>query len=280
MNALPTTRRQTAASRLCRALAFLACACAISFAGFASALAQDVDVAEATLSPGESSASPTEPRVTAASTARATATTVRVAVYAEPSDARILVDGELVAEGRFVGALPPGAHRIEISRAGYTTSIKEVQLDPGDGALHLAVDLRPTSTTTVIPVGRTGGFVDEFDSDIAAWSFTGGGAVLAVAGIVLLALDGSETCAADAPGPCPEVFETTAAGGVLLGVGMAALTTGVVLFLWDELAGSRPRAVEPNRESAAGLEIESIGVAPSGMSNTTDGGVLFIGGRF
>lgn len=211
---------------------------------------------------------------------KAATDTVRVAVYADPSDARIVIDGAEVGQGKFVGTLVPGTHTVEIARSGYTTAIKEVELEPGDGTLHLAVDLRPTAQAMPRTAGRTGGFVDDFDREVAAWSLTGGGALVAIAGGVLLGLDGETTCEGGEPTSCPEVFETTAAGGVLLGLGVAALSSGVILFLWDELAGHPSEA--PAARADAEPTLETISVAPLGdaQRSAVEGGVLLFGGHF
>jgi hypothetical protein len=68
------------------------------------------------------------------------------------------------------------------------------------------------------------------------------GVVGLAVGIPLLAIDGNPTC--DMPNPrrtCPDVYNTAAAGGTLLGFGIAGLAASGVFFYLDHRAAHRPR---------------------------------------
>ncbi len=183
---------------------------------------------------------------------------VRVAIFATPDDTEIGINGAPVARGRHVGTLPPGTHEVVLTREGFGAVTEQLALQDGDGPTYLVVHLRPL-TTPVFTGGRTGGWVESLDRDLWAWTLTGGGTVLGVAGVVLLAIDGETTCSG-AVQDCERVFSTRAGGAVALGLGVAALSAGVTLFLWEHLAGTSSSSV-------------AVGFDPQGTQ-------VVLGGRF
>ncbi len=193
----------------------------------------------------------------------------RVALFVNPPDANIYVDDVYKGQGQFVGTLPPGEHTVRFEYQGFNTVQEALRFDASDGPAYLVIHMRPSRLTDVQFVGRDGGWVDTFDSDIAAWSFTGGGAVLLVGGIVLLAMDGEPSCA----GECGGVFETSAAGATLTALGASSLTVGTTLFLWDELAGHRPSSPSVPQEQQW-----SVGAAPISQDQQWSGGRVWLKG--
>jgi hypothetical protein len=66
---------------------------------------------------------------------------VRIAV--EPPSAALSIGGVVVGKGRFMGRLPLGVHRLEVSEEGYHTSDRELEMTkdgPTELTLHLAID--------------------------------------------------------------------------------------------------------------------------------------------
>ena len=83
----------------------------------------------------------------------------------------------------------------------------------------------PPSPTVVETSGR--------DLSLYSWVSLGAGLAALVPGLVLVGLDGQETCEAPAPIRCPEVYDTAFTGWILAGAGTALLTTSLVLTLLD-----------------------------------------------
>ena len=70
--------------------------------------------------------------------------------------------------------------------------------------------------------------------NIAKWAVGGAGVVLTIVGAVLVGIDGRPACdRAEGQVLCPMQLDTIAAGGALLGVGLAAVGTSAVLFGLD-----------------------------------------------
>ena len=204
----------------------------------------------------------------ATSTARSNRQMARVGLFSNPETATISIDGEVMGQGKFVGYVPEGLHTVRFELDGHNTVEEQLTLKAEDGPGYLVVHMRPTAQPVVQLSGRQGGWVDEFNYDIAAWSLTGAGGLMLVGGIVMLAIDGQPACSG-AAAECPKIFETTGGGVTLTTLGSIALTSGVILFLWDELAGEQP---EPDRAW-------QVGVAPIGEKSTEPEGatVLFQG---
>lgn len=215
---------------------------------------------------GDDSA-PSNPPPPAPAPTRSDNAEARVALFVNPPDANIYIDDIYRGQGQFVGTIPPGEHTVRFEYQGFNTVQEVLQLDASDGPAYLVIHMRPSRLTDVQFVGRSGGWVDTFDSDIAAWSFTGGGAVLLVGGIVLLAMDGEPSCA----GECGGVFETSAAGATLTALGASSLTVGTTLFLWDQLAGR-----SPSSPSAPQEQQWSVGAAPISQDQQWSGGRVWL----
>ena len=187
---------------------------------------------------------------------------VRVALFANPADTKIMVDGKVAGDGQFVGTLPAGSHSVRFERSGFRSVDETIDLREGDGPTYMAVHLRETEAKVASADGRSGGWIDSIEREPWAYGLTGGGAILTITGAILLGIDGETTCSGDTT-TCPDVFATGGGGGLSLGLGVAALTSGIVLFLWDDLAGE---------SNASGM---SFGVSP-----TEDGVGAFVGARF
>jgi hypothetical protein len=196
--------------------------------------------------------------------------TGRVALFVNPPEASIYIDGVYQGQGQYVGMVPLGPHMLRFELPNHLTVQEVITAEAGDGPIYLVVHMRPLQTSSPVAVGRTGGWVDDFDANITAWSLTGGGAVLAISGAILLAIDGKPSCQG-----CSGRFETTAAGATLTGLGAATLTAGVTLFLWDQLAGHRPYTAP-----AAPSERWSVGVSPTATADGDRGGQVVLGGRW
>jgi len=92
------------------------------------------------------------------------------------------------------------------------------------------------------------------------WAALGAGAAALLPGVILLALDGKETCSSPEPVRCPEVYDTRTGGIVFSTLGSALLAGGLVLHL------------------LAGREEESTGTPA--LSLITDGDGFLVGAEF
>jgi hypothetical protein len=195
----------------------------------------------------------------------------RMALFVNPPEASIYVDGVYQGQGQFVGSVPWGAKQVRFELNGHLTVEEVVTVEEGDGPVYLVVHMRPMQAAGPTYVGRTGGWIEDAGAQIAAWSLTGGGSVFLVSGVVLLAMDGKSSCQG-----CNGKFETTAAGATLTGIGAAALTAGVTFFLWDQLAGRNPS----DGTAPTGSERWTVGVSPSLGEEGASGGQLLLSGRW
>lgn len=76
------------------------------------------------------------------------------------------------------------------------------------------------------------------------YAVLGAGTATAVAGVVLVALDGRARCE-EAVASCPEVYETAGAGWVLVGIGVATAAFGTAWALWPS-SSDRGVAISPH----------------------------------
>jgi hypothetical protein len=95
-----------------------------------------------------------------------------------------------------------------------------------------------------------------------AWLPLGAGAAMVIPGVVLLALDGRETCDGPAAVRCPKVYDTVIPGGILVGLGAALLATSVVIFLLPESGNGVPAASVSVQAGPAGAMVLVRGSLP------------------
>jgi len=197
----------------------------------------------------------------------------RVGLFVNPPGAEIFIDGEPLAKGQYVGTLDAGVRIVRFERLGYRTVQERLVLRAGEGPTYLVVHMRPSNESEMANLGRRGGWVEQIDRPLWAWTLTGSGGLLLIGGAVLLGLDGEPSC----EGPnCTDTFDTLAGGAVLTTIGAVTLSAGVVLFLWDELAG-RP-VKSPATESTRDWQ---LGVGPqTSPQGDMSGASLWLQGRF
>jgi len=212
----------------------------------------------------------------------------RLVIQVEPFGARISVDGEPAGIAPLKPLdLPAGMHEVRVEAPGFEAQTHRVQI-PGHGEASLALSLRRLPPDPASSEGPTAPPAPPAASSWRPWAWTalGVGAALGLGGAATWAWgDGDHRSIAEAPGydtPGAVVQMDYAravalrdrgdtkklAGQVLVGVGSAALVTGVVLLLLDE-GGA-------DADAAGGAEPRlTVGAAPG-----AGGARLLVGGRF
>lgn len=158
-----------------------------------------------------------------------------------PPGAMIVLDGEpigLAPMNREVGA---GRHRAEASLRNHVAQTRTFSTEPGiDEVLRFHLQDQPRDRKAL---------------RYASWTLVASGVTASVAGAVLLAIDERDVpsrCTGDnvnARGVCKYRYDTLLGGASLVGVGAAALLTGVALAI----AFRRPRS-------------QRVAVAPGGVT--------------
>jgi hypothetical protein len=155
----------------------------------------------------------------------------RLSITSSPRGATVKVDGEAVGKTPLEITTVPGTHRVEISRPGFVSERREVELVDGVRR-ELEFPLRPQPKAD-----------DPAGDERKAKVFIGTGAGLLVAGIggvaaggVLLAIDDEpieSQCTGgdvDELGRCRWLHDTFAGGVAAVAVGGAGVVAGAVLL--------------------------------------------------
>ena len=212
-----------------------------------------------------------------------------VLAVSEP-DPDVTVDGRPRGAYREPLLLPPGAHTIGVTRAGFLPAERSLSVPEG-GDVTARVTLLPTPETRAAYKSRAEGW--------RRWGLigTGGGAALAAAGVAVFALNRDDLAAAEAEiaaieasGVCDGAMNSQCialrdqayasfnrhtnierAGIAGMAVGGIALAAGLVLLLGGE---------DPHRYDRAPREREALGGLALSGGVTPGGGRVLLGGRF
>ncbi len=174
-------------------------------------------------------------------------TPARVLVQSDPPGARVRVGDEDRGSTPVALSLPPGKHDITLELADHIPAAIQVDAQAG---------MEVRRRVTLIPAGGSG------TTRMLGWAAAGAGVAALAAGIVLMIIDGNGVgCTGDevtigaTTRPCPERYETMAAGAVLAGLGGVALAGGGTLLYLDRRArSSEARAAAGVRLTGAGLQ--------------------------
>jgi hypothetical protein len=170
----------------------------------------------------------------------------RFVIRTRPEGASVVIDGKAMGITPLDLTLSAGERKMVIEHEGFSPLERTVSVTRGvDEALDLDLVRLPT----------------KFPFRAAGWTAVATGAVLAVGGIYLLSLHGSEvSCTAaqrDGGGNCPEVYKTNVAGASLLGASAVMLTMGGVWIYLAQPAGGGLLPTE--RASASRFAIGASG---------------------
>jgi hypothetical protein len=156
----------------------------------------------------------------------------RIAVDGTPATAILSLDGQEIGSSPVTLEVEPGNHQLRIDARGHTAQVHRWTAANG---VEERIEYRLTPTRSAARGSRIGGWV------ALSLGVAGTGA-----GITLAVLDGRDhgpTCGAELPdinGACPNVYTTGTAGYVSLGVGVAAIATGVGLLIHHRLRKGKP----------------------------------------
>ena len=155
----------------------------------------------------------------------------RVAVDGAPTHASLTLDGQQIGSSPMTLVVEPGAHQLEITADGYATQHYHwTAVDNVEE--HIEYTLTPALDTRGLHSG--------------GWVALSLGVATTGAGITLAALDGrnhNPSCGPqlrDPNGGCPNIYATATAGYLILGVGVAALATGVGLLIRHHQGKPKP----------------------------------------
>lgn len=174
---------------------------------------------------------------------------IQVNISAEPDDAEIRVNGQLVGNGRV--SLNLGPQRVEVVAIadGHSDAVESMQLTEAmRGPIFLRLGLAPEPQVVAEaprnnPAPRnTPAPVDEatFNRMAVGGISAGVGALLLGGGIAALAFDGKTNCTSGAVSACPELYETTGLGIALTAIGGIGIGVGTGFMI----RGARDNAAE------------------------------------
>jgi len=174
---------------------------------------------------------------------------VPVMIATRPQGADLRVDDQPVGSAPYQGKLDPGEHRITALFPGHIEAQQTISVRGAGEAQRFEVIL--TKEPEPIPLVRA--------RPLRTWKWvaSGGAAASLVAVILLIAIDGNQTCSGS-DAECPKRYDTLAAGvaGVGLGIGLGGV--GGWMFFRDRkdaravATPSRAAAVTPVRGGAMG----------------------------
>ena len=150
-------------------------------------------------------------------------------VRSRPAGARVVMDGRPSGVTPLDAELPGGAHHLYLYLSGHDPVSRSFTVVSG---VDEALDLDLVAIPSKFPYRAVG------------YGTLAGGAVLLIAGIVILSLDnqqiGCSTSEQDVNHHCPWVRSTKWWGAAMMGVGAAAATTGGFFLYLAPRAGSIP----------------------------------------
>lgn len=167
----------------------------------------------------------------------ATPSTGTLQIATAPAGARLRVDGTDIGSAPQALELLPGRHEIVATLAGHTAQTLHLEVI---GGVSKAIDIQLVRMPTA-PLLRGNGLI------VAGSIATGLGTLAAIAGGVLLAIDGDpyrRKCQADSGGDC-RYLRDTFTGGVTLVVGGGAVAIAGVAMLGSGLVRRRRARHEP-----------------------------------
>lgn len=171
---------------------------------------------------------------------------VKIEISVEPPDATITFRDAVIGRGRATAEVGPGSHEFTFEAPNHRI-IKELVVVEGDNSesMSLRVHLPKKDAAAKAVEVSTRGPVDKWDDrEFYGWVGVASGGVLLATGLYLNAIDGDPTCDGNLAS-CPDLYDTDGLSFVTTFTGTALLTTGVVLLLWEKLAGdSNPDAVK------------------------------------
>ncbi|MFU8802947.1 MAG: PEGA domain-containing protein [Bradymonadaceae bacterium] len=193
---------------------------------------------------------------------------VRLRVSVVPAETDVYLNDELVGQGDVTMAVGQGRHEVRFVKEGYR-GLKETVV-VGDTSPELIL-LRTHLSQSAAPASgglplREAGWIDHLGEHrgVVGWSSVGTGAALLITGSYLNAIHGSHACSTGSFSQCPEVYNTAAPGVIMTITGATLLTGGVVLLIWDHLAGNEAK-------------VRSASVSPAAVPG---GSGLILQGRF
>lgn len=152
----------------------------------------------------------------------------------QPSGAEITVNGEPAGTGSLDMRAAEQVVEVRAEAEGHRTFQRRIRIDDQLGrSASYFIQLQPLPQE---PEVEERVVVQRLASDgplfAAAPAFLGGGIALVATGGVLLAYDGKSACGNGIPrSQCAELVSSKIAGGIVTGVGAAAIGAGVTLFL-------------------------------------------------
>lgn len=153
---------------------------------------------------------------------------ISFSVSAEPDDAEIRINGQLVGTGRADLDLAPQELDIVIIADGHSEYQEDVRLtETMVGPIFLRAQLAPEPIVEQRPARTRNTSESSFNRRSVGGVMAGVGGAAMIGGIVMLAIDGNSTCESGPLTACEEVYETTAGGVALSAVG--AVATGIGL---------------------------------------------------
>lgn len=157
---------------------------------------------------------------------------INVDVVVFPEAAALLIGDRPLGEGSASTQLGPGEYTLSASAEGFEPVNIPLKILPAQkGPLQLRLFMAPAGVEGVqLPSEASTGALDG-----PGWISVAVGGLSAVAGGLLLSVDGNTTCSSGTDAQCPYVYDTAGGGAALLAVGSASITTGLFLLFWDEL---------------------------------------------
>ncbi|GEM_PF-4795371 len=160
-----------------------------------------------------------------------------LSVEVVPASSRILLNGKEIGRGSIELRLLSGHYTLEFKKEGYAGLKENLNIEGGQKALQMKIHLSKSDPDPVVMKMDRGLIGNLEQRPLWGWIGIGSGGVLLVSGIILSRIDGTQTCATGSFQQCPEIYNTGTEAMITTTAGVALLTAGTGLLLWDFLAG-------------------------------------------
>jgi hypothetical protein len=179
---------------------------------------------------------------------------IEVLIVSRPEHAILEIDGKPVGAAPFTGKLAPGAHTVRALLTGHREAERTIEVRPGESQQRFEIILEQPVDKPPPPQERP--------FRTWKWVAAGGAGVALLGGIVLIAMDGKQTCDKQ-PGQleCPERLNTLPGGLATVGVGVAAGAASAWMFLRDgrdREAAATSRGPQPRISFTQGGAIAAV----------------------
>jgi PEGA domain-containing protein len=153
---------------------------------------------------------------------------IQVQIVSRPEGASLEIDGKPAGPAPFAGQLTPGHHEVRALLAGRRETTRTIEVRSGEPRQQFEIILDEPARPPPPRAARGRPY------RTWKWVAAGGAGLAVVGGLILISVDGDQTCSLTPPQQeCPERLDTLPGGLLTVGLGIAAGATSAWMFLHD-----------------------------------------------